>query len=75
MTWYVDINLKSGKNIIIDNLQSIIAQFNADNTSKKITDYSEFFLQKNHRLSFVGAKSIAVLSSDEIEYVEFKQCN
>lgn len=75
MFWYADINLKSGKNIIVEKLQSINDQYGADNTTTKITDYNDFFLQAHHRLSFVGEKSIAVLSSEEISYVELKQCN
>ena len=73
MSWYADINLKSGKNIIVDNLNLINKLSTVDSSVEKITDFNAFFLLKNQRLSFIGEKSIATLMSDEIEYIEFKQ--
>ncbi|UZQ86005.1 hypothetical protein ODU73_000398 [Thermoclostridium stercorarium] len=73
MSWYANITLKSGKNIIVDDLQSINKQNSTDSSIKKITDFSTFFLLKGQRLSFVGQKSIVTLMSDEIEYVEIVQ--
>jgi len=73
MGWYADITLKSGKNIIVDKLQSINKQSSIDSSIHKITDYTTFFLLKGQRLSFVGENSMVTLMSDEIEYVELKK--
>jgi len=44
MGWYADITLKSGKNIIVDKLQSINKQSSTDSSIHKITDYTTFFI-------------------------------
>jgi len=75
MAWYVDISLKSGKNIVIDNLKSINKQSSTDGSVAKIVKFDDFYLTKGQRLSFVGETAIATLTSDEIEYIEFKQHN
>ena len=61
-----DIVLKSGKNIIINNLKSI------DTPNSSITNFSEFYIHDPELLNFVGASSCVAVNATSIEYVEFK---
>ena len=61
-----DIVLKSGQNIIINNLKSI------DTPNSSITNFSEFYIHDPELLNFVGASSCVAVNAISIEYVEFK---
>ena len=61
-----DIVLKSGKNIIINNLKSI------DTPNSSITNFSEFYILNNEFLNFVGDSSCVAINAISIEYVEFQ---
>ncbi len=61
-----DIVLKSGQNIIINNLKSI------DTPNSSITNFSEFYIHDPELFNFVGASSCVAVNAISIEYVEFK---
>lgn len=61
-----DIVLKSGQNIIINNLKSI------DTPNSSITNFSEFYIHDPELLNFVGASSCVAVNAISIEYVEFQ---
>ncbi|MFZ7120725.1 MAG: hypothetical protein ACOWWH_07220 [Eubacteriaceae bacterium] len=68
-----NIHLKSGKEIIVDDLQTIYSKTYSGTTSIKIEDFTDFFLNSKEKLIFVGKPSIVTLISDEIAYVELKE--
>ena len=73
--WAANIQLKSGKNVLVEDLQSINKQSIVDSSVSKITKFDEFHLLHGQRLSFVGKSTIVTLLSDEIEYVELNKYN
>lgn len=75
MVWTANIVLKSGKNIIVENLVSINTKNGADSSVKELKDFRTFHLSRAQRLSFVGSSSVASLMSDDIEYVELSEKN
>mgnify|MGYP000910280877 CR=1 FL=1 len=73
MMWTADIYLKSGKNIIVRNLQSINKLSSTDSSITKITDFQEYHLLKGQRLSFVGELTVVTLLSEDIEYIQISK--
>jgi hypothetical protein len=71
VAWTVDISLKSGKNVIVEDLQSVNILSNFDSTIKKTIKFGEFHLEANQNLTFAGKSSSISLSSNDIEYVQF----
>lgn len=61
-----NIILKSGQNIIINNLKSI------DTPNSSITNFSEFYILNNELLNFIGDSSCVAINAISIEYVEFQ---
>lgn len=70
MVWYANVVLKSGNNVLIDNLMSINTKSTSDSSIKEIKDFKTFHLTISQRLSFIGENSVVSLMSDEISYVE-----
>lgn len=73
MVWRAGIQLKSSRFVTVDGLISIDTKSMRDSSIEKLTDFNNFHLSLHERLSFVGAKEIVSLSSDEIEYVQISQ--
>jgi len=73
MAWVANIVLKSGRGTTVDNLQSINKQSNVDSSVSKITNFTEFHLVPNQKLTFIGEEIIVSTMSNEIEYVEIVQ--
>lgn len=74
MVWLADIYLKSGKNVIVDNLVSVNEQSGYDSSISKITDFSTYHLTNGQRLTFIGDPIVSLLS-DGIDYVQFVEHN
>ncbi len=71
MTCNINIELKSGKLIQMENLISINTQSSVDSSVSSTSDFKAFHLIPSQRLTLVAKETIVSLNSSEIEYVQF----
>jgi hypothetical protein len=67
----VNINLKSGKNMVVDELEYINERSPVTGDAKKITAFRDFYISRGYELTFVGRTTSVAVSSNEIEYIKF----
>lgn len=71
MSWLANINLKSGRNVIVYELNTINLKTMINSSVQEITDFKSFHLSPGFKIVFVGKQIVSVVS-DEIEYLEIK---
>ncbi|WP_313413214.1 hypothetical protein [Sedimentibacter sp.] len=71
MTWIADIHLKSGGNVVVENLECIQTKYDADinHVPRKYTDFKDFIFLNQNFLSFSGKDITVTLPGNTIEYI------
>lgn len=73
--WMANICLRSGKYLLVEDLQSINELSGTGPTITKITNFDEYHLLKDQKLSFIGKSAMVTLLAGDIEYVQISERN
>lgn len=73
MTWNVDIKLRSGSILKIEDLKTINNKNPLDSSIINTDKFHTFHLSNGQHLTFISEGHIISLSSNDIEYLNFKE--
>lgn len=73
MKWKVDIKLRSGNILTVDDLKTINNKNPLDSSIIDTDKFHTFHLSNGQHLTFIGDNHIITLSSTDIEYLNFTE--